>query len=172
MFEIKNVKISLKLEIISLKTVIEHLKVNAIEFQVKNNYIVINYKYSFVLFKPKNKQIRHVNVTKIPNLEEIDTAVDVFENKIFNNLGVHINKIIVDNLTAVYNTGKSIYLPDIIKNKKDHFIIKYNNEKFPGMFVKFDVGTLIIFHTGKIIAVGCKTLDQLKYLFDELIKLL
>lgn len=172
MFEIKNVKISLKLESISLNTVIEHLQTNEIGFEIKNNYIVIHHKYTFIIFKRKNQQIQHVNVTKIPNLAEIDKVVDTFVNEIFHNLSVTINKINVDNITAVYSFGQNIYLQDIIQKKKDHFKIKYNNEKFPGMFLKFDVGTMIIFHTGKVIAVGCKTLNHLKYLFDELNKIL
>ena len=47
--------------------------------------------------------------------------------------------------------------------------IQYNNERFPGLFVKFErnlkkVGTAIVFHSGKIVIVGCKGLDELKCL--------
>jgi TATA-box binding protein (TBP) (component of TFIID and TFIIIB) len=42
--------------------------------------------------------------------------------------------------------------------------MKYNNEKFPGLFVKFKEGTAILFHSGKVVLVGCKNEENLKCL--------
>ncbi len=172
MFVIKNVKISLKLKEISLNSVLRCLDVNNTKYKTKSNYIIIESKYIYIIFRPKNHQITHINVTKIPNLSEIDVAVNILRKEIFPILNISINQTNIDNLTAVYNANKNIVLPEIIKHKKDYFKITYNNEKFPGMFVKFDVGTLIIFYTGKVIAVGCKTVNSLEYLFEELNKFL
>lgn len=171
MFEIKNVKISLKIITVSLNSVLNYLDKNHIEYQTKSNYVIISSIYIYILFKPKNQQITHVNVTKIPNLFKVDDAVNHFKNDIFPAFNVQVNKISVDNITAVFHVKKCINLPEIIKNKKPHFKITYNNEKFPGMFIKFDVGTLIIFYTGKVIAVGCKNTSNLDYLFCELVKI-
>ncbi len=51
---------------------------------------------------------------------------------------------------------RNLNLSDISKtcNFKN---LKYNNEKFPGLFVKFETGTVILFHSGKLVIVGCKT---------------
>ncbi len=172
MFVIKNAKISIKINEISLNSVIECLDKNNIVYKIKSNYIIIESKYVFVIFKPKNCMIVHINVTKIGSLSDINKVADVLIHEILSNLQIVVNKIVVDNITAVYQTDKIINIPKIIESKKDCFKISYNNEKFPGMFIKFSVGTLIIFYTGKIIAVGCKTESNLEYLFDQLNKLI
>lgn len=172
MFKQKNVKISIKIREISLNSVIEYLNVNNREYKTKSNYIIIKSKYIFILFKPKNRMISHINVTKISNLDEVNTAVDNLIIEIFPTFEICIYKVVIDNITAVYDTSKTIKLPEIIENNKGLYRITYNNEKFPGMFIKFEVGTLIIFYTGKVIAVGCKTNDQLFFLFGKLKDLL
>lgn len=172
MFEIKNVKISLKLKELSLNSVLEYLDVNNQKYKTKSNYIIIESKYIYIVFKPKNRLITHINVTKISDLSEVDTAVNNLIKEIFPTLEITVHKVVVDNITAVFNVNKTVNLPEIIRNKKDLYQITYNNEKFPGMFIKFDVGTLIIFYTGKVIAVGCKTRSNLAVLFDELNKIL
>jgi TATA-box binding protein (TBP) (component of TFIID and TFIIIB) len=42
--------------------------------------------------------------------------------------------------------------------------MKYNNEEFPGLFVKKDIGTAILFHRGTIVLVGCNSKENLKKL--------
>lgn len=172
MFEIKNVKISLKLKELSLNTVLEYLDVNNCRYKTKSNYVIIESKYIYIVFKPKNRLITHINVTKISDLSEVDTAVDNLITKIFPTLDIIVHKVVVDNITAVFNVNKTVNLPEIIKNNKNFYQITYNNEKFPGMFIKFDVGTLIVFYTGKVIAVGCKNENDLAFLFEELKKIL
>lgn len=172
MFEIKNVKISLKLEDISLNTVIEYLTNNNIKFQIKSNYIIINHLYVYIIFKRKNLLINHVNVTKIPNLNKVEDSVKNFTENIFKDLKIIVKKVNIDNLTSIYHIKKGINLSDIIKKENNNFKILYNNEKFPGMFLKFKVGTLIIFYTGKIISVGCKTVEDLAYLFEQINKII
>jgi len=172
MFKIKNVKTSLKIKKLSLNTVIEYLKTHNIGYIEKSNYIIIKFKYIYILFKPKSLLINHVNITKIPDLEYINKSVNVLTNEVFANLKIDIIYLKIDNITAVYNLNKSIDLLDIVLKNCEKLKIKYNKEKFPGLFIRFDQGTLIIFHSGKIISVGCKSLDNLHVLFDELHKIL
>ncbi len=47
--------------------------------------------------------------------------------------------------------------------------ISYNNEVFPGLFIKVKqenkkIGTIIIFHSGKVVFVGIKSIKKLKCL--------
>ena len=74
-----------------------------------------------------------------------------------------MKQIKVDNIIATLNIQKPIDLVSVCE-KKLFESIKYNNEKFPGLFVKFKEGTAILFHSGKIVLVGCKTKKDLKCL--------
>jgi hypothetical protein len=168
MFEIKNVKISLKIDGISLNTVLKQLEINNILYERKNNYIIIKHRYIYVIFIPKSKQINHVNITKIPILEKINDSITTFCQNIFSNLSINVKKVCIDNLTSTFKLNHALILSDIIKDNRDIYNLNYNNEKFPGLFIKFGEGTLILFYTGNVIAVGCKNEQNLKYLFDKL----
>jgi len=172
MFEIKNVKISLKLEELSLNTVLVNLKTSKIDFSEKSNYIVIRLKYIYIIFKPRNQQINHINVTKIPQIQKINHAITFFKKTIFPNLNINIKNIIVDNITSIYKVHHFLNLSEIIEKYRNIYNIKYNNEKFPGMFIKFDSGTLIIFYTGTVIAIGCKSENDLTFLFNKFNKII
>lgn len=74
----------------------------------------------------------------------------------------------IDNLTSTLKLNRALILSEIIKENHKNYNLKYNNEKFPGLFIKFLEGTLILFYTGNIIAVGCKNLQDLQYLFEKL----
>jgi transcription initiation factor TFIID TATA-box-binding protein len=67
----------------------------------------------------------------------------------------------IDNIIATTNLNRKLNLVDISSRKK-FTNIKYNNEKFPGLFVKFNIGTAIIFHSGKIVIVGSKSIENIE----------
>lgn len=165
MFEIKNIKISLKIEKISLNSVLEQLKQEGILFETKSNYIIIRDKFIYIFFKSKSGVINHINVTKIPKVEEIEISTDILKNKIFKNLNVVILTEKIDNITASYDAKKELNQFEILSKFRDTHNIRYNKEKFPGMFIKVLHGTFIIFHSGKINLVGCQNLDHLVSLF-------
>jgi TATA-box binding protein (TBP) (component of TFIID and TFIIIB) len=171
MFEIKNVKISLKLDKISLNTVLSQLELNKVVYKEKNNYIIIQSQYIYIIFQSKNRLVNHINITKIPHIDEIDKATNHLQHVLFKNLVIHIISNTIDNLTSVYNIKRNLILHDIVKKIEFTNNISYNNEKFPGLFIKFGFGTLILFHTGKVIAVGCKKEHDLTNLFDQLLQL-
>ena len=145
-FEISNVKVSIKTSPISLNNVLE------INLPLKSykNYVVIKSKYTYSIFKTNSHLENHINITKIPNLKEVLNSIE------------HLKKYF-DNIIATLNIQKPIDLVSVCE-KKLFESIKYNNEKFPGLFVKFKEGTAILFHSGKIVLVGCKTKKDLKCL--------
>ena len=71
----------------------------------------------------------------------------------------------MDNICATRNVMKNIDFTKLFKKlnntKENKFAVRYNNQKFPGMFIKFIknywTGTIIIFKSGKIILVGLKS---------------
>jgi len=172
MFEIKNIKLSLKTSEITLNTVIDHFTTSNITFERKSNYIIIRKQFIYVLFKPKNNIITHINVTKIPNIDNITIAIEHLLTEILNSLNVKILHQKIDNLTAIYDQKKSIDQLAIIKKSHPLYFIRFNKEKFPGLFLKDRLGTFIIFHTGKVNLVGCQDPDHLNVLFQKLLTIL
>lgn len=172
MFEIKNIKISLKIEELSLNSVLNQFKIENISFKIKSNYIIIKDKFVFIFFKSKNSFVNHINITQISNINFINDSIELLKEKIFKTLPFTILKQQIDNLTATCDVKKEIDQVKILNKVKNIYNIRYNKEKFPGLFVKVGFGTFIIFHTGKVNLVGCQNLFQLPFLFDCLTKIL
>ena len=125
---------------------------------------------------------QHVNVTNLRSGKELRRLIEIL---FAIGLTYMPGTAVVDNVTGLMTVEKLV-LEKVIKavssNKQEacqildrkfgasHGLsIQYNNERFPGLFVKFErnlkkVGTAIVFHSGKIVIVGCKGLDELKCL--------
>ena len=159
-FKVANVKVSVKIPAIPLDIVYKIALSKNISHKIHNNFIVLRAKFTFIIFKAnKDYIVNHINITKIPKIRYISKAINEIED-ILN--CSHIS-LCVDNIIASANLNQNLNLIKIVKNKKFEKI-KYNNQKFPGLFVKFTKGTVIIFHSGKIVIVGCKTIKQIKCL--------
>ena len=114
----------------------------------------------------------HINVTGIKTLENICQCVESFASK--TNIPLQsFSAPVVDNISAKYETKKQKINLNILKSSlvKDSRIIslKYNRERFPGLFIKTLMGTVIWFPTNSIISVGSKNTSDLSFL-DNLIK--
>lgn len=164
MCEITNVKVSILIKPISLDIVVNILTNKNIEYKNYNNYIVFKKIFTYILFKKGKHNHNHVNVTKISTLFNINNVLKEIKELI----NCEIIKTQIDNIIATYSLNKELILKDIIL-KKIFEKTKYNNEKFPGLFVKFEEGTAIIFHSGKIVLVGCKSIENLKCLLNKII---
>jgi TATA-box binding protein (TBP) (component of TFIID and TFIIIB) len=74
----------------------------------------------------------------------------------------------VDNIIASTSVDKKLDLC-LICSSGVFKSIKYNNEKFPGLFIKFEnLGTAILFHSGKIVIVGSKTRNNIECLIQKI----
>lgn len=104
---------------------------------------------------------QHVNINSIKSLNEVTTAkeelawlIDVNEKYIF---------ITVDNITATGNLEKEIDLEEFIEENNDMSgFIKYNPERFPGLFVRGEFGKTILFKSGKMVFIGSKNIKQIE----------
>lgn len=168
MFEIKNIKISLKITKIPLNSVINQFEKENISYNTKNNYIIVRRVFVFIFFKPKSSEISHINITGIPNIESIYESITILKDIILKSLIIIPLNFKIDNLTAVYDYKQFIDQIEILKRSKDKHIVKFNKEKFPGLFIKVKFGTFIIFHTGKVNLVGCQDISHLQVLFEQL----
>lgn len=162
-YKITNVKVSIKTSAI----VLNNVSVNANTY-LKNfvNYIVIKSTYTYIIFKTNSKGENHINVTKIPALEKIVTAIKHLQ-ELITCCEIKIKKIIVDNICATFNVGKKINLIKICQEHKFN-IIKYNNETFPGLFVRFKSGSANIFHSGAIVILGGKNIKHIECLIANI----
>lgn len=165
MFKITNVKLSLKISFSCLDTVIQNLSSKEIQYKSYNNFIVFKNIYTYILFKSKDKIQNHLNITNISNLEKVENAICIYKDMF---QSVNIISQTIDNITASFTLNKSFNFLDVIENFKDIAKVSYNSEKFPGIFIKFPIGTVIIFHTGKCIIIGCKSVDNLEWLVKKI----
>lgn len=157
MIRIRNIKVSVKIKHLSLDNAIEVLTCNKIKFTKYQNFLTFHNKFTYIFFKSGDGVLNHINITKIKTVKHIKRAVKKLK-KLFKCV---IKKVILDNIIATFDLKREINLCKILKVKLFKNI-KYNIEQFPGLFVKFDTGTVILFHSGKSVLVGFKKKSDLK----------
>jgi TATA-box binding protein (TBP) (component of TFIID and TFIIIB) len=162
-YKIANVKVSIKTLSLSLDIVFNCLTLKGLKCKNYTNFLVIKNKFTYIIFKTNNKNENHINITKIPSLSHVKEALETI--KTLTHCFITSSKI--DNIIATTNAHRKLNLEKIVSEKKFKQI-KYNNEKFPGLFLKFTNGTAIIFHSGKIVLVGCKSEEALKCLIKKI----
>lgn len=167
-FKITNIKLSVKTTFVRLDTVKTHLQNKKNSVKSYPNFLVIKNKFTYVYFKSKDQKINHLNITNVDSFKNIDSSINHILKKLPKKSKVKEIYRSIDNITASLNLNRKVCLQEALK----HFInvceISYNSEKFPGAFLKFEKGTIILFHTGKCIFIGCKRLESLKYLEKQI----
>lgn len=162
-YKIRNYKISFKVKELNWVRVIELLKQENIKVSFFHNFIVFKSRYIYTLFKPRvaKPDESHVNVTQLKSKSKICKAVSIFEKLV--QCTVTKETVRVDNITASgFFPIQSIDLQKFYQQHSREVQIKYNRDKFPGAFVKTEQGTALLFHTGKVVFVGCRERRQIK----------
>jgi len=154
---VRNIKLSVKVKRCSLDIVVKRLQRKKIAFKNFGNFITFNNDFSYVIFRPSSNGLTHINITKVPKL---GSPI----NKSLSNLSRLLKRAIVsykvDNIIATSDLRKKISLHEIAKKK--NIDVLYNSERFPGLFLKFNEGTTILYHSGKVVIVGCKTVRRIR----------
>lgn len=165
-YTVNNIKVSFKIQAISLDIVQNRLIANKISFRIYHNYYVFKIKsFHCVLFK-ENKiwNNNHLNVTKIKSVRKIKQVKQL----IFKLFKKKVISTKIDNIMATSCMKNAINLKQLAQNQLRH-IAKFNIETFPGLFLKYKEGTLILFHSGKIVIVGCRRKKDIKCLLIRMI---
>lgn len=170
--KVTNIKVSIHCVKISLDSVKNICEKNNFKTKIFSNFIIFVSKFVFTIFKNKqNNNYNHINITKIKTKEEAKESL-----KILKFLGFELveKTLQIDNITGSIDLKKEIILKELIKSIETYTFngelkVSYNNEIFPGLFCKVikeskKIGTIIIFHSGKIVFVGCKKISSLKCL--------
>ena len=165
MFEIKNIKASLKIRPILLSSVVNSLEVKNIQVKNSNNFVVFHNIYTYIIFKTCCKNVEHVNITKISCSEKLENSVSHLQFLLSPTI-IITTHFQIDNITARFNFQKQINIKKICECLKSEDVkLSFNKEKFPGMFIKFKKGTVILFNSGKSVCVGCNDTLLLQELF-------
>jgi TATA-box binding protein (TBP) (component of TFIID and TFIIIB) len=169
-YKITNIKISVKCKNVSLDSVKKNLENSNIAYKTYNNYIVTKNLFTYIIFK-KNinniENINHVNITNIQSLELLDKAINNIQQFDCN---IELLSYKIDNITVSKNFFRSFSIYCLISKIPSEIKITYNSETFPGVFLKFPnkEGTAIIFHTGKCVILGCKTVKNIEHILETL----
>ena len=163
--DVSNIKISCKAQLFNS----DNISFNRDIFIKKyNNFNVIRNKYAYIIFTKSKNQTKkfHVNITKIPSFDHVTKAIEELKNIIENPFSVE--QISIENITCLYILNKEINLIEIFKNvlssnfSKDIIHVRYNPEKFPGMFIKLRKCSILLFSSGKMVVIGATTKEDAK----------
>lgn len=170
--EIRNIKVSIQVKQQFLNIVEENCLNRGISIKKHNNFIVLYNKFVYTIFRESKDQTNHINITKIPSFDIIQESLDFLSTEL--SFDIIPNSLKIDNITGSLNLNKKLVLCELIEKTKKYtthekIILSYNNEKFPGLFMKVSlstkkIGTIIVFTSGKIVFVGCKTVSDLECL--------
>lgn len=156
---IHNIKVSAKIAAVPLDIVIHQLQEKQVNVKKFPNYVSFKMTYTYVIFRAGEKTTNHINITQMKTLLDITKAIHELESA----LNQPVTFLQIDNIIATCQAPTTLLLKNIL-DAKVFASMKYNNEIFPGLFVKFQQGTVIIFHSGKIVLVGFKSLEDIQWI--------
>lgn len=158
---VSNIKLSCTINLLDEKTISLNKEV---EKSFHGNFTVVRKKYIYTIFKRReNRDDYHVNITKVPSTSQIETSIEELSNIITNSFIVQSYKI--DNMTCSFDAGCHIPLMGVFDDlKKESFVkrIRFNPERFPGMFVTFESNTILLFSSGKMVIIGAKNIHSVE----------
>jgi hypothetical protein len=163
LYKIANVKVSIKTSPIFLDNVFNIATLKNIYCKSYKNFIVIKNKYTYIIFKTNKSNENHINITKIPSIKEVLESIELLQS-LFDFIITYKS---IDNIIATTNLFRKLDLFSICK-QNIFSSTKYNNEKFPGLFIKSKLGTSILFNSGKIVIVGAKTEKDIECLIQKI----
>ena len=106
-----------------------------------------------------------INVTGSKSMQEVKHI----QSRIETAFNVHCKNLKVDNIFYSHKDYINIDMSALYyyarEKFKEKFVIDYNIELFPGLYMKSrckTVPTLILFRTGSYTIIGCKSIDQVK----------
>ena len=154
---IKNVKISIKF---LSQNLLSHFSDTAlrrnVKFSYSRNILVIKDRFTLIVFKQKNGKY-HINITGIKSLEGIKPTITWLKSTYCNQNDFQLISHDIDNITSSFCMDSLLPLDKLatcIQNSS------YNSEIFHALYIKSSEGTLVVFRSGKINIVGCKSVQR------------
>ena len=155
---IKNLKIS---AIFSSELPITHFYNLAsdrnVSYITKRNILVIKDVLSITVFKKKQNQY-HLNITGIKCINDLDKTLVWVTKTYCVKPDFRLISSNIDNITSSFDVKQNLSLHALAStiNKSS-----YNPERFHALYFKHNKGTIVVFQSGKINIVGCKTVENI-----------
>ena len=157
MNNINNVKISVLFHSLTPKTrFVQLARARNVSTTYNRNFVVIKDVFSITVFQ-NISDIFHINVTGIRSLSLTSYAIDWLKEHYCRNEDFSFLKYNIDNITASFNIGFDLHLNELAQKLHSS---KYNSERFPGLHLKVGRVCAILFKSGKINILGCKTGEE------------
>ena len=136
-YRINNVKLSI---IFLSKLRVEEFRSNLLEkwkneVSFSKNIIIIRSKYTCTIFH-KTPGKYHVNLTKVPSLDEIGGSLDYVITKYFSPLKFHLIKYKIDNISASLSLNRFISLHYLAVHSKISVLIRND---FQEVYLSFKI---------------------------------
>ena len=108
---------------------------------------------------------QHSNIT-VNNIDKIQESITVLKEILLINECIYV-PYKIDNLTATASVGKQIDVQSFLnKTRRLSCKISYNPEKFPAIFIKHRNGKILLFRSGIINILGCKSSEELNEIYS------
>jgi hypothetical protein len=165
MIKISNIKISCVFKLpYNWKYLLDCIvKKRSVVCKKRANIIIIQDLYVFCVFEKKDTTV-HFNVTKIKTIADIFKFLFFFSCEYFS-YDSKLLSLTIDNITASVNSLQNVNLHSM---KKLCSNATFNPERFAGLFIKLSGGTVIIFRTGKVNIVGCKSISDVNEIWNQI----
>lgn len=144
-------------------------------FKTGHNYIVYKKRFVYTIFYNKG----YINCTKVPAYSHISKAIEEFCQIFRINRWEIPGGVKIDNTTSSGNFSHQLNLFELKNVIHENSIDlntsfkappKFNPSYFPGLFLKYNCGTIILFHSGKYTIVGAKCQRHSEFIFNEVKK--
>ena len=155
---VKNVKLSVNYS--SSKHVTHFLEVaksRSVKTRKVRNILVLKDKLTLILFVRSNNSY-HLNITGIKDLHLVNDAIIWLENTYCNKSEFSLLSYNIDNITSSFDTFRHIPLDNLANVVSN---CSYNPERFHALYSKSRDGMVIVFQTGEVNIVGCKSLKNI-----------
>ena len=142
--------------------------------KVYNNFIVIKFIYTFIIFPKKG----FINITGIKNFAAYERVIPLFCDLFqAGNSNLESSKLVIDNISAsgdFHQTVNLVKLQQMINaGEYPNITTHFDRNFFPGAFCKIvGLGTVTVFQSGKFVIVGSKCqehVDQVTKLMSAII---
>ena len=160
--DVRNVKFHFRVLPKEIKTYRHYIKNTKSQSKDCGSFLIIRvFKSVYTCFLTG-----YINVTGVRSIESLNIPLICFANKLNLTLS-NLSDPVIDNITSkcIGIKKKNIQLSTLCNTLQEHkqiLGVKYNRERFPCMFLKTKVGTLIWSPFNIVTCVGVKSEDNLR----------
>ena len=141
-----------------LKTTLDNYNYN--KYRFNGGILKLNDpKCTFLLFRTGK-----IVCLACKNMQDVQISLDKLKQLLIG-YKIEITHLKVVNVVGSFNFGRRINIPNFCKMTKN---ATYEPEIYPAAIYESQIGKSLIFHTGKIIITGCKSVNMCQHLYNDI----